>query len=42
MLPEPCETVATVKRIDLWGNVIDTFKTEGEANGWTPDQGRLL
>lgn len=33
---------ATVKRIDLDGNVTDTFQTESELNGWRASQGRLM
>jgi hypothetical protein len=34
--------VATVKRCDLFGNVIDTYQTEAELNGWRPVNGRLF
>lgn len=32
----------TVKRIDLFGNVRDTFQTETELNGFRPTQGRMI
>lgn len=32
----------TVKRIDLFGTVHDTFRTEAELNGWRAAQGRLF
>lgn len=32
----------TVKRADLFGNVLDTFATEGELNGYRESQGRML
>lgn len=32
----------TVKRADLFGNVIDTHATEAELNGWRASQGQLL
>ena len=35
------ETV-TVKRVDLDGNVTDTYRTEAELNGWRPTQGAML
>lgn len=36
--PEP----VTVKRADLFGNVADTYATEGELNGHRPTQGRMI
>ena len=36
------ESAMTIKRADLWGNVIDTFATETELNGWRASQGALL
>lgn len=35
-------STATVKRADLFGNVIDTHQTEAELNGFRPTQGALL
>lgn len=32
----------TVKRLDIFGQVHDTYQTESELNGWRPSQGRLL
>ena len=32
----------TVKRPDLFGNVIDSYRTESELNGWKATQGALL
>lgn len=39
-----CHTpaVETVKRPDLFGNVTDTFASEGELNGFRPTQGRMI
>ena len=36
--PQP----STVKRADLFGNVIDTFRTEAEMNGHRATQGRMI
>ena len=33
---------ATVKRVDLFGNIVDTFQTEGELNGWHATQAPLF
>jgi len=33
---------ATVKRVDLFGTVVDTFQTEGELNGWHATQAQLF
>lgn len=38
----PIDQPATVKRADIFGNVIDTHATEAELNGWRPSQGALL
>lgn len=38
----PREAPATVQRVDLWGNLIDTHQTEAELNGFRPTQGRML
>lgn len=32
----------TVKVADLFGNVTDTYKTEGELNGYREEQARLV
>ncbi len=32
----------TVKALDIFGEVHDTFQTEGELNGWRATQGRLV
>jgi len=32
----------TVKRVDLFGTVVDTFQTEGELNGWHESQAPLF
>lgn len=32
----------TVKKLDLWGNTVDTFQTEAELNGFRLKQGALL
>lgn len=32
----------TVKQLDIFGNVIDTYATEAELNGWRPQQGMML
>ena len=32
----------TVKRVDLFGAVIDTFQSEAELNGHRESQGRML
>lgn len=45
--PEQSSEVArtlpqTVKRVDLFGNVIDTYATEGELNGWREQQSALV
>lgn len=32
----------TVKKLDIFGNVIDTYQTEAELNGWKAKQGRLI
>ena len=40
--PSPAPTEATVKRVDLYGNVVDTHQTEAELNGFRPSQGRML
>jgi hypothetical protein len=34
--------VPTVKRADLFGNVVDTHKTEAELNGFRATQGKLV
>lgn len=34
--------LTTIKRIPLWGNVLDTYRTEAELNGFRPEQGRML
>jgi len=39
---ETCRSKPTVKKLDIFGNVIDTFQTEGELNGWRPTQGSLF
>ncbi len=33
---------ATVQRVDLFGNMTDTFQTEAELNGHKASQGRLI
>lgn len=33
---------ATVKRVDIFGQVHDTHATEAELNGWRSSQGMLL
>lgn len=33
---------ATVKRFDLWGNVLDSFRTESDLNGFKVTQGRMI
>lgn len=35
------EAPATVKRIDLWGNVTDTYRTEAESWGIREEQATL-
>lgn len=35
-------TPETVKRVDLFGNVTDTFRSEAELNGFAVAQGRML
>lgn len=37
----PREATATVKRMDLWGNVIDTYRTEAELWGIREEQATL-
>ena len=32
----------TVKRLDIFGKVTDTYRTEAEHNGYHEEQGRLL
>ncbi len=32
----------TVKRVDLFGVVTDTYQTERELNGWRETQGKLI
>ncbi|MBA2708307.1 MAG: hypothetical protein H0U59_10950 [Gemmatimonadaceae bacterium] len=32
----------TVKRVTLFGDVLDTYQTESELNGWRPQQRRML
>ncbi len=39
---QPSDRGATVKRVDLFGNVTDTFQTEAELNGHKATQGRLI
>lgn len=38
----PTSLPATVKRVDLFGNVTDTYATEGELNGWREQQSALV
>lgn len=37
----PADAVPTVKKVDLFGTVHDTYQTEAELNGWRPTQAPL-
>ena len=40
--PHEASERVTVKRVDIFGTVIDTYQTEAELNGFRAKQGRLI